>query len=107
MSATVQLILEQTPDIYLACEREDLSLQVSPFYTIFSDETIPTESYTYPFANTSFFTVSALTHGLQKVSNTTILDSDNYEMTATVLIDEDFNVSIQFSKPYSGKVIIS
>ena len=116
---TFQLILKQEPEIVLSCktgdetiqislkERSDLLLGVSPYLVIYSDETIPTESFIYPFTNAISFTVAPETHGLTKVSNVVVLDSDNVQMLATVQINVDFSVYVHFSKAYTGKLIIS
>jgi len=115
---TFQLILKQEPELVLSCktgddilqvslkESSDLLLGVSPYLVIYSDETVPTESFIYPFTNAISFTVTAETHGLTKVSNVTVLDSDNIKMLATVQINNDFSVFINFSKAYTGKLII-
>ena len=117
--ANLQLILKQEPDIVLSCksggetvnfflkESPDLKLGVSPYLVIYSDETVPTESFEYPFTNTVSFTVAPETHGLSKVSNVVVLDSDSIQMLATVQINEDFSVYVHFSKAYTGKLIIS
>ena len=84
----------------------DLLLDVSPYMVIYSDETIPTESFTYPFTNSSSFFVNALTHGLLKVTGVTIYDSDGFKMLGTVQVSNDLTVTVSFSKQYSGKILI-
>lgn len=114
----LQLILKQEPDLVLSCQQQDenlllslegggdLLLDVSPYMVIYSDETIPTESFTYPFTNSSSFFVNALTHGLLKVTGVTIYDSDGFKMLGTVQVSNDLTVTVSFSKQYSGKILI-